>query len=441
MADDSFHDTPFDALETRPPAEREEALFERFGERLAAAAERLPGLRAHLDGHDVAAVASRADLARLPVLRKDALMAAQRDDPPFGGFVDTAALGGTRAFMSPGPVFEVQPPGRDPWESARALHAAGFRPGMTVHNAFAYHLTPGGFILDEGALALGCTVLPAGTGNTELQVEAIRRLRPAGWTGTPDYLATLLDHAAGDGAEGEPAADGRVLDSIRVALVSGGALFPSLRERYAAAGIAVSQCYATADAGVIAYETRSADGSANPGMVVSENLIVELCHPGSGEPVGPGERGEVVVTRLEPVGDDGRPGPSVAPLLRFATGDLSAFLDEPSPCGRTNRRLAGWLGRADQRTKVRGMFVDPVQVQRLRAEHAAVERLRLVVAREGERDVMTLRAALAPGADADGVAVSLKRALRRETGLDGRVEFVDSLPADGIVVEDRRDYG
>jgi len=427
MSDESF----LDALETRAPEEREAALFARFDERLAAATARLPGLATQLDGHDVGAVASRADLARLPVLRKDALMAAQRDAPPYGGFVDTAALGGTRAFMSPGPVFEVQRPGADPWESARALHAAGFRPGTLVHNAFSYHLTPGGFILDEGALALGCTVFPAGVGNTAMQVEAIRRFRPGGWTGTPDYLRTLLDHAIEDGGP---------LDSIRVALVSGGALFPALREGYREAGIAVLQCYATADAGVIAYETADEHGTAHPGMVVSEGLVVEICHPGGGEPVGPGERGEVIVTRLDPPGADGRLASPVAPLVRFATGDLSAFLDEPSPCGRSNARLAGWLGRADQRTKVRGMFVDPAQVQSVRAAHGEVERLRLVVSRDGARDVMTLRAALRSGSDAEAMATALEASLARETGIGGTVEIVDTLPGDGIVVEDLRDY-
>ena len=323
-------DTPFDALETRSAEEREAALFDGFGARLAAAARALPGLAAHLDGHALEAVGSRADLARLPVLRKDALMEAQRRDPPFGGFVDASSLGGTRAFMSPGPVFEVQLPGSDPWDSARALHAAGFRAGMTVHNAFSYHQTPGGFILDEGARALGCTVFPAGVGNTEMQVEAIRRLRPSGWTGTPDYLRALLDHAAGRGAEdgsgsGSSGGDGGgPLDSIRVALVSGGALFPALREGYRADGIRVLQCYATADAGVIAYETAAADGAPHPGMVVSEGLIVEVCHPGSGEPVGPGERGEVVVTRLGP-----------------AAGGTAGGAAAGAPAARRSRRSSG----------------------------------------------------------------------------------------------------
>jgi len=424
-----------DTLECRSSAVRETALFERFGERLAAAAAALPGLSAHLAGHDLAAIEDRDALARLPVLRKDVLMAAQGEQPPFGGFVDASRLAGSRVFASPGPVFEAQRPGIDPWACARALQAAGIRPGMTVHNAFSYHLTPGGFILDEGARALGCTVFPAGVGNTEAQVAAIRQLRPEAYTGTPDYLRTLLDHA-GDEAL-----------SLRLALVSGGALFPAMREAYRASGVQVLQCYATADAGVIAYESmtpgRVGDEGGfvvHPGMIVSEGLIVEICQPGSGEPVAPGERGEIVVTHLDPLAPDGSVPRAVSPLVRFATGDLSAVLEGESPCGRTNTRLAGWLGRADQRTKVRGMFVDPVQVQRVRAEHAEVARLRLVVTRDGTGDTMTLRATLNGPADADAIRSALAGSLERACGLRGHVEIVDTLPADGVVVEDARDY-
>ena len=423
-----------DEKASRSPEAREAALFERFGERLARAADALPGLAAHLGGHQLAAVRSRADLARLPILRKPALMAAQRERPPFGGFVELSALAGARVFMSPGPVFEAQRPQPDPWSSARALHAAGFRRGTLVHNAFSHHLTPGAFIVEEGARALGCTLFPAGVGNTAMQVAAIRHFRPQAYVGTPDYLRTLLDQAASeDGAGG--------LDSIERALVSGGPLFPAMREAYREEGIAVLQCYATADVGVIAYESASpsADGRPvpNPGLFVDEALIVELCHPGSGEPVGPGERGEVVVTRLEPPGR-----PPVAPLVRFATGDLSMWLDAPpSPCGRTGRRLAGWLGRADQRTKVRGQFVDPEQVQAVRRGHASVERLRLLVTRARGRDVMTLRASTSLGAEDERVALiaALEASLRRESGLGGTVELVGELPADGVVIEDARD--
>lgn len=418
----------YDALETRNAEDRERDLFAGFGDRLALAASVLPGLAHHLAGHTLATLTTREDLARLPVLRKSTLMEAQRQSPPYGGFVASDALGGTRVFMSPGPVFEVQRPLPDPWAGARALHAAGLRAGMVVHNAFSYHLTPGGFILDESARAMGCTIFPAGTGNTALQVEAARRFRPHAYVGTPDFLRVLLDAAKSTGES---------LDSIRIGLVSGGALFPAMREAYRDDGVTVLQCYATADVGVIAYECAS-DGIVHPGMLVNEDLIVEICRPGTGEPVEAGERGEVVVTRLEPAGRS-----PVAPLVRFATGDLSAWLDEPSPCGRTGRRLAGWLGRADQRTKVRGMFVDPEQVQAVRSAHPGIERVRLVVARIGGRDVMTLHAQASAGMDAASRLAceqSLARSLEQSCGLGGSVELVDALAADGIVIDDQRDY-
>lgn len=416
-----------DSLETRTDEQREADLFADFGARLSAAAAALPGLAAHLEGHAVGGIDSRDALTSLPVLRKTALMAAQEASPPFGGFVASDALGGSRVFMSPGPVFEVQRPVSDPWGGLRALRAAGFLEGMLVHNAFSYHLTPGGFILDEGARALGCTVFPAGVGNTAMQVDAVRRLRPSAYVGTPDYLATLLDHAREKGAP---------LDSIGIGLVSGGALLPDLRARYDEQGVRVMQCYATADVGVIAYETAS-EGVVHPGLVVNEGLIVELCRPGTGEPVSPGERGEVVVTHLDPADT-----PPVAPLLRFATGDLSAWLDEPSPCGRTNRRLAGWLGRADQRTKVRGMFVDPAQIQAARAAHPGVERVRLTVTRSAGRDAMELQVQAPEGIgtkERSDLARQMAETLEDKVGLAATVTLVETLPADGIVIEDARD--
>jgi phenylacetate-CoA ligase len=324
--------------------------------------------------------------------------------------------------MSPGPVWEPQISGPDPWQAARALYAAGIRAGDRVHNAFAYHMTPGGFVLDEGALALGCLVFPAGVGNTESQVAAIRQLQPSVYTGTPDYLQILLDHAKQAGA---------ALTSVRRALVSGGALFPAMREKYREQGIAVQQCYATADFGVIAYETAT-DGQVHPGMIVNENLIVEILIPGTGTPVKPGEVGEIVVTRLH----------RDYPLVRFATGDLSAQNPEPSPCGRTGMRIEGWMGRADQRTKVRGMFVDPVQLSGLGRDYPEIDRWRLVVERLENKDVMNLQITLHDAGSTvqkdwlDKVAASLKAA----TQLSGTVEPVSSLPADGIVVEDKRNY-
>ncbi|MFK7891740.1 MAG: phenylacetate--CoA ligase family protein [Granulosicoccus sp.] len=412
----------FDELEQQPPEQRERALFAGFSQRLQEACESCPGLRSHLRGRDISAVSNREALTKLPVLRKSDLMQAQQSDPPFGGFVPRHAQSGTRVFMSPGPVWEPQISGIDPWQAARALFAAGIRSGDRIHNTFAYHVTPGGFILDEGALALGCLVFPAGVGNTESQVAAIRQLRPSVYTGTPDYLQTLLDHAK---QAGQP------LTGFQRALVSGGALFPAMRDEYSEQGIAVQQCYATADFGVIAYETAT-DGLVHPGMIVNENLIVEILIPGTGMPVKPGEVGEIVVTRLH----------RDYPLLRFATGDLSAENPEPSPCGRSGMRIKGWMGRADQRTKVRGMFVDPVQLSRLGRDYPEIDRWRLVIERQDNKDVMNLQVTLHDTGAAvqrewlDSVAASLKAA----TQLSGTVEQVRSLPADGIVVEDRRNY-
>lgn len=412
---------PFDDLETRPPAAREAALFDGLGRRLALAARDAPGLGRHLEGHELERIDSREALAELPLLTKGDLVEAQRERPPLGGFLRGNALPGPRLFASPGPVWEPQPSGTDPWHGARALHAAGFRAGDVVHNAFSYHGTPGGWILDEAACALGCTVFPAGTGDTASQVEALRHTRAVGYTGTPDYLATLLDHAAGDG--------GAPLDHLARAMVSGGALFPALRERYAAAGILCMQCYATADLGVIAYESRT-DGTVHPGLTVNEGLILEICRPGTGEPAPHGEVGEIVVTRLD----------TDYPLVRFATGDLSRLLEGPSPCGRTGPRIAGWLGRADQRTKVRGMFVDPRQVQAIRTGEPRIEALRLLVEREGDRDVMTLEVRAPALADEPGAVDALEAALKRHAKLSGRARLVDAIPDDGTVIRDLRDY-
>ena len=321
-----------------------------------------PGLARHLEGRDLNAT-NRDELAALPVLRKPDLMAAQREHPPFGGFVDEARLAGSRIFLSPGPIWEPQGEGADPWQATRALQAAGFLEGDVVLNALGYGPTPGGFILDLGALALGCTVYPAGTGGSEGTVEAIGALQPVGYVGTPDYLKVLLDRAEVDGVD---------TSSITKALVSGGALFPSMRADYAARGVRVMQCYATADLGVIAYET---DPEGADGMVVSENLIVEIVRPGTGDPVASGEVGEVVVTTFS----------KTYPLVRFGTGDLSAVL-----AGGTEMRLKGWMGRADQRTKVKGMFVDPAQIAAVVKADRALQAARLVVTREGDGDAMEL---------------------------------------------------
>ncbi len=411
----------FDELETRDHQERERDLFGCLPKFLERAMASVPGLARWLEGVEPGLVNSRAALAKLPVLQKSDLMRFQAEDPPFGGFADTTALAGARVFLSPGPLWEPQGPGIDPWQAARAFFAAGVRAGDIVHNAFAYHMTPGGFIIDEGARALGCMVLPSGTGNTDMQVEAAATLKPGVYCGTPDFLKVMLDRAAETGKD---------LSSVKRALVSGGALFPSLREEYFSRGVAVFQCYATAEFGVIAYESAAADGRLNPGMIVNENLIVEIVRPGTGDPVPEGEVGEVVVTSFNPV----------YPLVRLGTGDLSSILPGTSPCGRTNIRIVGWRGRADQRTKVKGMFVDPRQVAEIVRRHPEVAKARLVVSRDGERDVMTLH--VEPSGTAAADSRLIEATLRDVTKLAGTVVVVSpaSLPNDGKVIADERDY-
>ena len=411
----------FDAADTIDAAEREASQFARLPGFLARVSAQAPGLTAWLSDIDFAAIDSRAALATLPVLRKDDLMRLQAENPPFGGFVDLNALKGGRAFLSPGPVFEPQAPGADPWGGARALHAAGFRPGDMVWNTFSYHLTPGGLILDESARALGCTVFPGGVGNTEQQIEAAAALRPRGFVGTPDTLKIMLDKAAELGKD---------LSSIEVALVSGGALFPSLRAEYANRGVRTLQCYATADLGLIAYESARDDGEPVPGMLVNEGIIVEIVRPGTSDPVPDGEVGEIVVTTFNPA----------YPLIRFGTGDMSKMIAEPSPCGRTAPRIAGWMGRADQRTKIKGMFVDPKQVDEIIKRAGTLARARLTVTRDGDRDAMTLQAEAAPGTSVDTDAIAA--IMREVTKLSGAVEIVEAgaIANDGKVIDDRRDY-
>src|SRR5215469_10700750 len=357
----------YDDKESRSPELRQRELFSKLPG-LIAQAMTGPGWAGQLAGVDPASITSRAALAGLPVLRKSDLKERQREHPPFGGFNVTAPAKLKRLLMSPGPIFEPEGHGVDWWNAARSLFAAGFRPGDVVHNAFAYHLNPGGFILESGAHALGCTVIPGGVGNTEQQVEAIAHLNPNGYTGTPDFLKILLDTADKTGKD---------VSSLKRGLVSGAALPPSLRAEFDARGVAVLQAYATAELGVIAYETAARDG-----MVVNENIIVEIVRPGTGDPVGDGEVGEVVVTSFN----------ADYPMIRLATGDLSAVLAGPSPCGRTNMRIKGWMGRADQTTKIRGMFVHPSQITEVAKRHPELNRVRLVVTRDGEQDVMTLMA-------------------------------------------------
>lgn len=411
----------FDDRETRPAADREAELFGDLPTFLAKSIAAAPGLARWLAGIDVAIVDSRDALARLPVLRKSDLLELQAADPPFGGFVDPSALNGSRIYLSPGPLWEPQGIGVDPWLGARAFFAAGARPGDIVHNAFAYHMTPGGFVLDYGARALGCTVFAAGTGNTEMQVDAAATLKPRVYSGTPDFLKSLLDRALEAGKD---------LSSIRLGIVSGGALFPSMRSEYRQRGVNVFQCYATAEFGVIAYESATAEGTPNPGMIVNEDLIVEIVRPGTGDPVPDGEVGEVVVTGFN----------AAYPLVRLGTGDLSAVIEGASPCGRTNRRIAGWMGRADQRTKVRGMFVDPKQIAEIVRRHPDVGRARLVVGRSGDSDQMILH--IEPRASAEPLAAAVEATLREVTRLGGtvRIDAAGSLPNDGKVIVDERDY-
>lgn len=406
----------YDHRETQPHDEREADLFNALPE-FVENAMKLPGWARHLDGTDPQILTSREALASLPVLRKPELMALQQDSPVFGGLVDEAALNGARVFMSPGPVWEPEAAGPDPWNAARAFFAAGIRSHHLVHNALAYHATPGGFILESGALALGARVFPAGTTPVDAQVEAAAALRADAYAGTPDFLKVLLDKADETGAD---------LSSITLALVSGGALFPSMREACKARGVTVMQCYATADIGVIAYESEY-DGEPLPGMIVSEDIIVEIVRPGTDDPVAAGEVGEIVVTRFNPS----------YPLIRLGTGDMSAILEEPSPCGRTNLRIKGWMGRADQRTKVKGMFVDPKQIDRVVKAHAEIGSARLVVGRDGDRDVMTLQVTAGKGTpDLEAIAATLKA----ETRLSGRAVLAEGLPNDGKVIDDTRDY-
>ncbi|SDF59214.1 phenylacetate-CoA ligase [Bradyrhizobium brasilense] len=403
----------YDALETRDPAEREAALFARLPEVLRKAMA-APAYANLLRGTDPASVTSREALAGLPVLRKSELPALHKAAPPFGGFVADTPGSFARLFTSPGPIFEPEGRQADPWRGARALFAAGFREGDVVLNTFSYHLTPGGFIFDAAARALGCAVIPAGPGNTEQQFELIEAYRPVGYSGTPDFLKILLDAAA---------TAGRDVSSIKRALVSGAAFPKSLQEEMKSRGVEAYQAFGTADLGLIAFET-----AAREGMTVNEDLILEIVKPGTGDPVAPGDVGEIVVTSLDPH----------HPWIRLALGDLTAVLTGPSRCGRTNMRIKGWMGRADQTTKVKGMFVRPDQIAEIGKRHPELGRLRLVVTRAGEADAMTLRAECASAADA--LQSEVAATLRAVTKLGGTVELVGtgSLPNDGKVIADLR---
>ncbi len=406
----------YDELETRDPAEREAALFAALPRQIENAKGGAPGFARILADVSPGDVTGPAALARLPVTRKSDLIDLQKKDPPFGGLTTVAPGALARIFASPGPIHDPEGKRPDYWRTARALYAAGFRKGDVVYNCFAYHLTPAGSMLETGAHAIGCAVIPGGVGQTELQARAIAELRPQAYTGTPSFLKIILEKARELGLD---------CSSLAKALVSGEALPPHLRAEIQDFGVDVLQCYASADLGLIAYES-----AAKEGMIVDEGLIVEIVCPGTGDPVSEGEVGEVVVTTFC----------REYPLIRFATGDLSAMLAGVSPCGRTNVRLKGWMGRADQTTKVKGMFVHPSQVAEVLKRHPEIRKGRLVVEQEEGKDVMTLHCEVEGGDDA--LAAAIAATIQAVCKLKGEVTFAGpgSLANDGKVIEDARSH-
>jgi phenylacetate-CoA ligase len=410
----------YDALETRDPAQREAHLLASLPRQIAHAQRATTALAQILADVDATTITTRPALACLPVTRKPDLFERQkagRPDDLFGGFSSLRrGRGMPRIFSSPGPVYEPDGAARDYWRIGRALFAAGFRAGDLVHNAFSYHMTPGAFMMESGAHAIGCTVFPAGVGQTEQQLQAMAELRPDAYTGTPSFLRILLEKAQSTGCD---------ITTLRKGLTGGEALPPTLRDWFAGQGVAVYQSYATADLGLIAYETE-----AREGMVVDEAVIVEIVRPGTGDPVPPGEVGEVVVTTLNPD----------YPLIRFGTGDLSALLPGQCPTGRTNARIKGWMGRADQTTKIRGMFVHPGQVAEIARRFPEVVKARLVVSGEMANDLMTLK--VEARGTPQGLDSRIADAIRDVTKLRGDVQLLQpgSLPNDGKVIEDARSY-
>ena len=410
-----------DALETRDPEVRERDLLARLPEQVAHARANAPGFARILRDVDPGAVSSRAALARLPVTRKSELKALQAGSRPLGGLNATPVGKLAKLFVSPGQIYEPEGHGRDWWRTGRALHAGGFRAGDLVVNAFAYHFTPAGSMLESGAIACGCTVVPTGVGQTEMQVTTIAELGANAYIGTPSFLKLIVEKAA------ELKVD---LSCLKKAAVGAEYLPPALRAAMAERGLSVMQSYATADLGLIAYETRGPDGRVCDGMMVDEGILLEIVRPGTGNPVPAGEVGEVVVTTFNPD----------YPLIRFATGDLSAVLAAPSPCGRTNVRIKGWMGRADQATKVKGMFVQPAQVAAVLKRHPEIGRARLVVDQADGQDRMTLHCEVASAPA--GLAEAVIATIRDVTKLRGEVTLrkPGELPNDGKVVEDARKY-
>jgi len=406
----------YDPLETSDPAERERDLIDKVAAQVAHAKSFAPAYSRLLADIDASKIDSAAAIAAMPVTRKAELLSLQREDPPFGGFSSLSAPELSYIFASPGPIYEPGTRRPDFWRFARTLFAAGFRQGELIQNCFSYHLTPAGAMVESGAHALGCSVIPAGVGQAELQVQTISDLKPNGYVGTPSFLKIILEKADELGIQ---------VGSISKALVSGEALPAPLRNDFTARGIDVCQCYATADLGVIAYETE-----AREGLVIDEGIYLEIVRPGTGETVSDGEVGEVVVTSFNPD----------YPLIRFATGDLSAILPGISPCGRTNRRIKGWMGRADQTAKVRGMFIHPEQVSKVIKRHAEITRARLVVDWVDKSDSMKLQCEVDRGDEQLEAAIG--ETIRDVCKVRGEIEFVaiGSLPNDGKVIDDIRSY-
>jgi phenylacetate-CoA ligase len=407
----------YDSLETRSPAEREKALMQALPQQIAHAKDNAPFFGQWLKDVDPASVTSRTALARLPVLRKSMLGEVQKKHPPMGGLVTVPMNKVRHVFMSPGPIFEIDTDEPDYFRGARAMHAAGFRAGEVVYNTFSYHLVPAGIMMEGALRALGCAIVPGGVGNTELQLDAIAAIRPTGYVGTPSFLKILVEKAAELGKD---------ISSLKHAFVGAEALPPSLRQMFIDKGMTCLQSYGTADLGTIAYESEAIQG-----MTVDEGVIVEIVRPGTGDPVPDGEVGEVVVTSFN----------RDYPMIRLATGDLSAVLAGQSPCGRTNLRIKGWMGRADQTTKVKGMFVHPGQVAEIAKRHPELGRVRLAVAREAEQDVMTLLAECR--GTPEGLEEAIGATLQVVTKLRGRVKLVDpgTLPNDGKIIADERSVG
>ncbi|MES2102900.1 MAG: AMP-binding protein [Pseudomonadota bacterium] len=411
-----------DHLETREPAQRERDLLASLPQ-LVARAQTAHGWAAILQGADAGDIISRRALAQLPVTRKSDLKDLQKKSRPFGGMTSTPPQQLRRVFMSPGPIFDPEGHGQDWWRFARPFHAIGLRAGDLIQNCFSYHFTPAAFMVDGAAARLGCPVIPAGTGQTEMQVQAMAELRPAAYVGTPSFLKIIVEKALDMGMD---------ISSVQKAVVGAEALPPSLRKWLQEHGVPhVLQTYASADIGNIAYETETG-GVLNPGMVLDEDLLLEIVRPGTGDLVADGEVGEVVITSFNPD----------YPLIRFGTGDMSAILPGPSPCGRSNVRIKGWMGRADQTTKVKGMFVHPSQVAEVLKRHPEIAKARLVVTGEMANDVMTLHCEAIDLAAAASLQAALAETIRDVTKLRGEVALVaiGSLPNDGKVIDDTRKY-